>query len=283
MSVILHMECIDFPQTAWRLIVEKTPQPGVYNMAADEALLRSAADGKSLPTLRFYQWLDPTLTLGRGQPATDVDFNAVYAENLTVLRRMTGGTAVLNDDVISYSVTAPKTEPRLSGSVAESYRAISLALSNGLSALGISTLEMEVNEPEKIRLSCRNRSPVCFEVPSVYEITVSGKKLVGNSQMRSGGGVLQHGSIYLDGDIAAISRVLSTHPSPHRIRSRTITLRAAVGQRVAYTTAVNSLIHAFDHVLNIRLEPGEMQPSERAVIERLVTKKYGTPAWTRRL
>jgi lipoate-protein ligase A len=88
----------DYPPATWRLILEPHPKPGALNMATDEALLREVAARRSPPTLRLYAWAPPALTLGRGQPFADADVAALAADNITLLRRATGGTAVFHED-----------------------------------------------------------------------------------------------------------------------------------------------------------------------------------------
>jgi lipoate-protein ligase A len=213
----------------------------------------------------------------------DVDSNLLQQDHIELLRRMTGGTAVLNNDVISYSVAAADDEIRFAGPITESYRGISQALAAGLKNMGIKNVEAKAMDPELIALNRTNRSPVCFEIPSYYEITVAGKKLVGSSQMRIRGGILQHGSIYLDGDIGDISRYLSTHPDPHRIRSKTITLQKALGMTKSFDEVAQAFVQGFGEALNLQLVDGSLLPEECAMVEDLITEKYSNPAWTMRL
>jgi lipoate-protein ligase A len=272
-----------YPKAAWRLLLESRPLPGAVNLAIDESLLRGVASGKSPPTLRFYRWQSPTLVLGRGQRVSDVDKENVLADKIVLLRRMTGGTAVLNDNVISYTVAVKDDEVRLAGSIAESYRGISIGLAAGLRLLGILNVQAEAMTPGLKIQNRAHRSPVCFEIPSYYEITVDGKKLVGSSQMRVRGGILQHGTIYLDGDIGIISHYLSAHPEPQRIRSKTITLREALDASKSYETVAEHLIQGCREALNLELTGGSYLPSESLAVEQLVTEKYENCDWTSRL
>ena len=102
--------------TTWRLLFDVHPRPGTLNMAIDEALARAVAARRAPPTLRLYGWSPPTLTLGRGQPYADADREALRRAGVTLVRRMTGGTAVLNRDELSYTVAVTDREPRLAGS-----------------------------------------------------------------------------------------------------------------------------------------------------------------------
>jgi lipoate-protein ligase A len=200
-----------------------------------------------------------------------------------LLRRMTGGTAVLNDNVLSYTVAVTNNESRFTGTIAESYRAVSLALVMGLNLLGLKDAEVKELDTAPGVSSRVKPSPVCFEIPSHYEITVDGKKLVGSSQMRIRGGILQHGTLYLDGDIGEISCYLSSHPDPYRIRSKTITLREAIGHSETYAEVAQAFVHGFSAALNLKLANGVLQSFEQIQVGRLIKEKYANPAWTHRL
>jgi len=112
--------------TTWRLLLTP-PAPGAWNMAVDEALLESAGRGESLPTLRLYAWAPPCLSLGQAQPFADVDMARLRARGWQAVRRLTGGRAILHTDELTYSVTAPPDEPRVAGTVLESYNRLAQA------------------------------------------------------------------------------------------------------------------------------------------------------------
>src|SRR2546425_560792 len=173
---------------AWRLLVE-APAGGAWNMAVDEVLLDGVAGGATPPTLRFYQWTPPCLSLGYFQPIDVVDFDACRALRVEVVRRATGGRAILHDRELTYSVALPLSVLRHDGGVLLSYYRLSLALQDGLWRLGVpATLA-----PESAASGPSVHGPVCFDRPSAHEILLKGRKLAGSAQMRRGGGLLQHG------------------------------------------------------------------------------------------
>ena len=180
--------------TSWRLI-HTPPAGGAWNMAVDEAILEGARAGAVLPTLRLYAWQPPCLSLGYAQPFSDVALPRLAALGWDVVRRPTGGRAILHTDELTYSVTGPQDEPRLAGSVLESYQRLSAALLEALRQLNLPA------QAAGAHLSAAEgadpKGPVCFEVPSDYEIVVGGKKLIGSAQARRKGGVLQHGALPL--------------------------------------------------------------------------------------
>jgi lipoate-protein ligase A len=271
-----------YPRAKWRLIREPQPRSGVLNLAIDEAILRAVAEGEAPPTLRLYGWSPPALTLGRGQPYADADLPALQRDGITLLRRMTGGTAVLNRHELTYAVTARQGEERLSGPIAESYRGISEGLVMALTELGVDGVQASGREPGT-RPARRERTPVCFEIPSDYEVTVEGRKLVGSSQMRVRGGILQHGSLPLNGDIGDIGQYLTARPSPERIRAVAMTLCDALGRAVTWEEAADAVEAALRDTLNLTLVSSPLTAGERKRVEALVTEKYGSEDWTRRL
>lgn len=120
----------------WRLL--KTGfADGATNMAIDEAILLAVAEGKAPPTLRFYGWEPPCLSIGYSQSMGEVDVDRCRKAGIGLVRRPTGGRAILHADELTYSVVAPQTEPRVAGGVIESYRRLSLGLVAGLRALSL--------------------------------------------------------------------------------------------------------------------------------------------------
>ncbi|MGC9522582.1 MAG: lipoate--protein ligase family protein [Anaerolineae bacterium] len=276
---------MSYPAATWRLLSEPYPRPGPLNMAIDEAVLRAVAAGKAPPTLRLYAWSPPTLTLGRGQPYADADLAELRRHGVTLVRRMTGGTAVLNRDELSYMVAVTDQEPRFSAvNIVESYRGLSGAFLHALKMLGLTRARADGRGPQEPRRSSRaERTPVCFEIPLDYEVTVGERKLIGSAQMRVRGGILQHGSMPLTGDLGDISQFLVARPDPDRIRSLALTLYEALGQLVTWEEAAEAMVIGFQEALNLELVPSPLLPLERQRVEELVAEKYGNPSWTARV
>src|SRR5512136_729890 len=120
----------------WRLLLSPASH-GAWNMALDEAILEAVGRRESLPTLRLYAWAPPCLSLGYAQPITDVDIPQLQANGWELVRRPTGGRAVLHTDELTYAVMAPPDEPRLAGSLLESYHRLALALVGALDSLSM--------------------------------------------------------------------------------------------------------------------------------------------------
>ncbi len=253
-------------------------------MAADQAIIEHIGRRAAIPTLRLYAWDPPCLSLGQGQPFADVDIVRLEERGWDVVRRPTGGRAILHTDEITYSIIAPADEPRVAGSILESYNRLSAALLEAVKALG---LPVEIKEDTGPNREAPN--PVCFEVPSAYEITVNGKKIIGSAQARRKEGVLQHGSLPLTGNLARITDVLafsddsSRSEAAARLLSRATTVRAVLGHEVLWNDAAQALVWAFEAKLGLTLETGELSASELSRADELVREKYNHPDWTRRI
>ncbi len=242
---------------------------GAHNMAVDEALLDSVAAGESVPVLRLYGWSPPCLSLGYAQRAADADHARIAARGWGIVRRPTGGKAILHADELTYSLTLPLSHPIAAGDIVESYRRISRALMVAIQNIGL--------DPNAERMTADKRSigPVCFETPSHYEITTAGRKLVGSAQLRRKATLLQHGSLPLTGDPARICDALhypdetSREAARARVRERAATLSQAAGREIDWKTAAAVLVDAFSGVFAVELTPDTLTPPERERVERL--------------
>jgi lipoyl(octanoyl) transferase len=270
--------------TPWRLLTTP-PARGSWNMAVDEAILESTARGEALPTLRLFSWQPACLSLGYAQPVADVDRARLVQRGWDLVRRPTGGKAILHTDELTYSVTGPQTEPRLAGSVLESYRRLSIALLKALHLLGIPAQ----SQAEVLQDANQPKGPVCFEVPSNYEITVEGKKLIGSAQARRREGVLQHGALPLHGDLTRITAVLAFADeaerslAAERLLKRAMTAETVLGYPLDWNTTAQAFATAFEQTLDLALAPAELTPTELQRAAELERDKYSHPSWTERV
>jgi lipoate-protein ligase A len=196
---------------SWRLI-DSGPGSGPWNLALDEAIFRSVQRGQSPPTLRLYRWSEPSLSIGYAQDRDrDVDRAACRARGIEVIRRVTGGRAVLHAAEVTYSLSAPCGLPGFGAGLDEAYRRIAAGLVAALRLLG---LESAAPVPAPGRSSRPSRHPGCFATASGHEVAIAGRKLIGSAQRRSGEAFLQHGSILLEGHGALLAQLLRGLPAP---------------------------------------------------------------------
>ncbi len=175
-------------------------------MALDEALLDEAAAGRSPPTVRCFTWQSPCITLGRFQSAADLDLRRCTAAGLAVVRRPTGGAAVLHGADLGYAIVLPPRSTGAVGGAAGLYQAAGEALAAALRSLGLpaETRSGQVGRP----------AGACFASLGPCEVVVDGLKVAGSAQLRRRGAVLQHGSLYPDGGSADIARYLAGSDLP---------------------------------------------------------------------
>lgn len=180
----------------WR-VVRSGSSTGADNMAADLALLDAAVSGSAPPTLRFYSWDPPAVSLGRFQDAAGVNEDYARSRGWDVVRRPTGGRGVLHQFELTYSIVLPPSV--LAGiGVRTSYTVLVGALNAGLRLLLGGSLGEPARE-EKVRCTTgASRAANCFALASECDTLVPAGKLVGSAQIRKDGALLQHGSILLD-------------------------------------------------------------------------------------
>jgi lipoate-protein ligase A len=258
------------------------------NMAVDEAILQAVGAGHVPPTVRFYGWAPPSLSIGYFQKAREeVDFAALAARGLGFVRRPTGGRAVLHDRELTYSIVVPEDYPGLPKNVTEAYRVLSVGLLHGFRRLGLDAHMARLDE-EAGKYAAAS-SAACFDSPSWYELVVEGRKVAGSAQTRQHGVVLQHGSILLDLDVELLFEVLQ-FPS-ERVKERmkrsftdkavaiNDLLRAAGKPAVGLDVVEEAFFAGIQEGMGITLVPAELTAGEAAAAETLVRDKYGTEAW----
>jgi lipoate-protein ligase A len=271
----------DYAPAEWRLL-NTSAQDGATNMAIDEAVLESVVAGRVGPTLRFYAWTPPCISIGFGQSIGDVDRTACVERGWDIVRRPSGGKAILHVDELTYSVCAPPDEPRVGGGIVESYGRLVAGLLAGLRGLGLEPAEAKPEYAPELEAE----GPVCFDGPARYEITVAGRKLVGSAQARPKEGIMQHGTMPLTGDITRIidglrwNGAAARRSARERLSRRALTLERALGRAVTFEEAVEAMANGFRMALNLTLVPGELSAEERDIAARIRREKYTSESWT---
>jgi lipoate-protein ligase A len=244
-------------------------------MAVDEAILEAyeSAAQKPSPTLRLYGWWPPALSLGRTQRAEGAyDAGVLSAEGIGLVRRPTGGIAVLHEFERTYAVVGALGVPPFSGGAIATYRTIAEALSRALTRLGVVATPVE-----PLRGAPRESAAACFEHLGAWELAAKGRKLVGSAQARRRGAFLQHGSIPLRSDPSRLAMVLGVPVDG----SRFIDLESSVGGPVSPAALDLACVHGFEEALGARVVPGTLTESEALRAAELRCWKYDSIAWTR--
>ena len=186
------------------LLILDDPAPGAENMRRDIELLHACAAGEIDGALRIYGFTPPCLSLGRLQSESDVDLGACARDGVDVVRRPSGGRAVLHDQEVTYALVCRTTDPAFGGHVLESCARIHAAVARGLKTLGIDTAEHAPGADMRAAAIHAAASADCFATPAAHELVDSGgRKLVGSAQARYRGALLQHGSVLLEPPRAA--------------------------------------------------------------------------------
>ncbi len=229
-------------------------------MAVDETLLASAIDSGP-PTLRFYRWSGPWLSLGYRQRLDAPRLAACARAGVGVVRRTTGGRAVLHGEDLTYAVVAR--EEALPAGLAATYAFVAEALQEALAALSVAA------EPTP-RPAATQRAEAfdCFAEPAAEELCAGGRKLIGSAQRRTGGGVLQHGSIRLGPDPPAVRMAAGFEPE-------VATSLAELGVEIRVEALISACSEAIARRLGADLEAGEFSPLE---LERARDREFARTA-----
>lgn len=242
-----------------RIIVDATAA-GSWQMAVDEVLLESAAQ-RQTASLRFYGWSEPTLSLGYFQSFRDAQAHPAGRES-AIVRRQTGGGAILHDDELTYCLALPLAHP-LAAHAEPLYLAVHEALRAVLSALGIDSSLRE----QTVGVG-RDAEPfLCFLRQARGDVLLGETKICGSAQRRRRGAVLQHGSLLL----AASDRA----PELPGIAQR-------AGRRLEPIPLASDWLAGICQRLHLTPSPGELAPQELADVRRLTLEKYTAASWNRR-
>lgn len=267
-------------QTDW-LYVNTGHHDAAVNMALDECMINWLNEGKIGPTLRFYGWKEPSLSLGRFQKAErTIDFETVERHGCQFVRRLTGGSAVLHDNELTYSLVISEDDPGIPKTVKDAYAILSRGVLEGYRALGV---EADYAMPEM--RTKRERTAICFETPAIYEMVVDGKKLSGNAQTRLRGVLMQHGSIPMSIDVNMLFDLFRFPSEKSRTRKREAFHKKAVAvddilhKQHTYDMMTEAFKKGFESGLGITLTPYELSEQDWEEVYDLAKQKYETDAW----
>lgn len=228
---------------------------GSEHMRIDADLLRRCAARETIGGVRVYWFAPPCLSLGRMQPDSDVDRAACASEGIDIVRRPSGGRAVLHDDEVTYAVVCRVDDPWFGGDVMTSCARIHRAVAAGLARLGVVTTAHVVTSDDRRALRASAGGADCFSRASAHELLdASGRKLVGSAQARRAGALLQHGSVLLS---APRTSAYLRDGAPGRLRAAgadgghaTPGLRTLAGRALDRDLVALSLAAGFEEILS---------------------------------
>lgn len=265
----------------WRFINTQF-NDGAYNMAVDEAILHYVSLGESPPTLRFYGWNPPSMSLGYFQKLEkSIDILACKNMGIDIVRRLTGGRAVLHHEELTYSVILPENYPNMPSSITESYKILSQGLLKGFEELGVNA----ILSPETSLNPANFSSGACFDAPSSYELTVEGKKIVGSAQTRQKNTILQHGSILnkLQEDNLFDCLLFPSEKVKEKLKntfvSKATSIEKIKGIPESWENLCTAFLKGFSNGLNISLSESVLSSNELNLANSL-HEKYKSKDWT---
>lgn len=236
----------------WRLI-ESGYLDAYTNMAIDEAIFTVREKLGLPPTLRFYGWKPAAISIGYFQKIEDLSLQRYKRQRLTIVRRFTGGGAILHRNEITYALACPTHEFPIFRDIIETQQLVHEAIILGLQNLGINAelKRKEIKRPDPY---------FCFVNPSKNDVVEDGRKIVGSAQRRRNKAFFQHGSILMDNKI---------------------TPESSKGEKDS-GKIIDSLILGFEKRLGIELVRSQLTKEEVTLSQELKEIKYSTQNWNHR-
>jgi len=276
----------------WRLIKDSY-HTGFMNMAIDEAIMIAHREGLVPPTIRFYQWSPPAVSLGYFQDLKkEIDVDACKDMGIDIVRRPTGGKAVLHDKELTYSFIIRDSHPLVNDSILKTYKKISGGMIRGLSCLGITAELVPLRENLKsapLGYEVKSKIPqsdiksICFSVPSQYEVQIEGKKILGSAQVRKKEIVLQHGSLLIELEKDKLFSVFNFPSVQIRERLKTrfkaTSLEEILKKNIDFSKLSEILPQGFEAEFGVKLTEGKLTEREEEISKDLLENKYSTYEW----
>jgi lipoyltransferase/lipoate-protein ligase len=249
----------------WRLL-QTGFNTAFSNMAVDRAILVENSEGKVPPTVRFYGWIPPAISIGYFQSvAEEIDVNACEKLGIDYVRRMTGGGAVFHDKELTYSIVIPEAHPAIPKNILKSYGRICNALLQGLAQLGINGTYAPIND-----------------------ILVDGKKISGNAQTRKANTILQHGTILLDVDVDTMFSLLKVPNEKIKdkliqdVKQRVTSIQQILGKKIRFEEVAEALKLGFEEEFDVELIQGILTKEEKTLATQFEKECFSTTHWNHR-
>jgi len=258
----------------WRLL-RPIDGPGAFHMAADVAMLEGIRAGKTGPVLRFYRWTPACVTLGKFQPAEgNVRLDNCQRLGFDVVKRPTGGRAILHDHEVTFSIIVTENDlPQAGSNIMDSYRELGRALEAGMQHLGVPAelidrrAQARGGDPASVMAA---GNPACFAAKARCDLMVNGRKIIGSAQMRKDGIILQQNSLPLQVNFPLWEEVFFRSDWKSVAEGGAVDLWTAAGRQVAYDDVVESLRYGFETALGIEFEESTFTDEELRRTQELI-------------
>jgi len=249
----------------WRLL--QTGFNTAYaNMAIDRAVLVANSEGKVPPTVRFYGWVPPAISIGYFQSLTDeIDLDTCKKLGVNYVRRITGGGAVFHDKELTYSIVIPESHPEISKNIMNSYGRICGAVMKGLQHLGIESEYVPIND-----------------------IITGGRKISGNAQTRKLETVLQHGTVLMDVDVDKMFSLLKVPNEKIKdkliadVKQRVTSIKHLLGKEVSFKEVAEAMKMGFEEEFHVELIEGKLSKEELALARKFEKECFSAKDWNHR-
>jgi lipoate-protein ligase A len=246
----------------WRLL--KTEDNSAFtNMAIDKAVMVSCSRGKVPPTVRFYTWKPPAISIGYFQSLNEeVDLDACKSLGVEFVRRITGGGAVFHDKELTYSIIIPESNLKVPKNILESYRRICGAVVKGLKHLWIESKYAPIND-----------------------IIVNNKKISGSAQTRKSKTVLQHGTVLLDVDVDKMFKLLKVPNEKIKdkliadVKQRVTSIKHISDNNVTFNETSDAMKIGFEEEFDIELVNGILTKEEISLTNKFERECFSTTEW----
>ncbi len=270
----------------WRLI-ESGFDSGPVNMALDEAISDAVTAGRQPPTLRLYGWKPPAISLGYHQDIDDgIDHDAARERGYDIVRRPTGGRAILHSTELTYSFSIRQDEIAGGQSVMKSYREISRGIIAGLALIGARvSLGPDQQRADEEDASTDAARAICFAKTARCDLQAAGRKVVGSAQVRRDGGILQHGSIPIEIDLEdqiAVMPGADDRTARRVLAGAAMSVNELLGRPVSYKELSEAVARGFADTFAVTLVPEALSDEEQAHAQMLHDTKYSSAEWNER-
>lgn len=235
--------------------IDSGKNSGKYNMDFDIFLSRHCAEDQAF--FRLYRWEPYAISLGANQSFEDIDYEKANEDNIDIVKRPTGGRAILHAEELTYSIVLPVS---FGFTAREVYNKTSVALSKGLGMYDdkLSSVELESNQPDFKKELIQPSGALCFATTAKSEVKFNNKKLIGSAQRKMNDVILQHGSILCGKFHTKLPYYLSDKSSVKslldELQSKTIEISTITNQDINYSKLSDSILTAFEIEWSISFE-----------------------------